>query len=114
MTLETNVTVAFDLTVTNNVAPNPVAEGSNITYTQTVTNGGPSNCSTATFSEPTPANTTFVSVSVVTSGGGTWTCPNSAPVSCTNPSVHPGSTGTITAIYTVNEGTHEGTINANT
>ena len=109
-TVVTNVNIACDLTVTNSGVPNPVAAGSNITYTQTVTNNGPSNCSTATFSEPTPANTTFVSVAAVTSGGGTWTCPNSAPVSCTNPSVPPGSTGTITAVYTVNAGTAAGTI----
>ena len=95
----TQVSTVCDLAVTDSGAPNPVAVNGNITYTQVVTNAGPSNCSTATFSEPTPANTTFVSVAVVTAGGGTWTCPNSAPVACTNPSVPPGSTGTITAIY---------------
>ncbi len=96
--------------MTNSGSPSPVTAGANITYTQTVFNHGPSNCSTATFTEPTPANTTFVSVAVVTTGGGTWTCPNSAPVSCTNPSVPPGSTGTITAIYNVPAGTAAGTI----
>jgi uncharacterized repeat protein (TIGR01451 family) len=109
-TVVTNVKLSCDLTVTNNGLPNPVTAGSNITYTQTVVNRGPSNCSTATFTEPTPANTTFVSVAAVTTGGGAWTCPNSAPVSCTNPSVPPGSTGTITAIYKVNAGTVAGTI----
>ena len=59
-------------------------------------------------------NTRSQSVAVVTSGGGTWTCPNSAPVSCTNPSVPPGSTGTITAIYKVNAGTTAGTIISDT
>jgi len=53
-------------------------------------------------------------VAAVTSGGGTWTCPNSAPISCTNPSVPPGSTGTITAIYKVTAGTAAGTIIADT
>ncbi|HEY6770580.1 MAG TPA: hypothetical protein VI386_38035, partial [Candidatus Sulfotelmatobacter sp.] len=109
-TVATPVTTACDLTVTNSGVPNPVAAGSNITYTQTVTNGGPSNCSSATFSETTPANTAFVSVSVVNTGGGSWTCPNSAPVSCTNANVPLGSTGTITAIYKVNAGTATGTI----
>jgi uncharacterized repeat protein (TIGR01451 family) len=113
-TVATPVTNACDLTVTNSGLPNPVAAGSNITYTQTVTNNGPSNCSTATFTEVTPANTTFVSVAAATTGGGTWTCPNSAPVSCTNPSVPPGSTGTITAIYKVNAGTASGTIISDT
>jgi len=103
-----------DLAVTNAGSPNPVTAGSNITYTQIVTNNGPSNCTTATLTEPTPANTTFVSVGVVTTGGGTWTCPNTGPVSCTNPSVPPGSTGTVTAIYKVNAGTLAGTIISDT
>jgi len=106
----TNVTAECDLAVTNSGSPSPVLAGGNITYTQVITNSGPSNCSTATFSEATPANTTFVSVAVVTTGGGTWTCPNAAPVACTNPSVPPGSTGTITAIYKVPAGTAAGTI----
>jgi len=99
-----------DLAVTNAGTPSPVTAGNNITYTQIVTNNGPSNCTTATLSEPTPTNTTFVSVAVVTSGGGTWTCPPTGPVSCTNPSVPPGSTGTVTAVYKVNAGTIAGTI----
>ncbi len=106
----TSVSDQCDLTVTNSGSPSPVAAGGSITYTQTVYNHGPGNCSTARFSEATPINTTFVSVGVTTTGGGTWTCPNSAPVSCTNASVPPGSTGTITAIYTVNAGATAGTI----
>ena len=106
----TNVSTVCDLTVTNSGSPSPVTAGSNITYTQTVYNHGPSNCMTATFTEPTPANTAFSSVGVVTTGGGTWTCPNTGPVSCTNPSVPPGSTATITAVYTVAAGTAAGKI----
>ncbi|MFZ0320033.1 MAG: C25 family cysteine peptidase [Candidatus Sulfotelmatobacter sp.] len=96
--------------MTNSGIPSPVTAGNNITYTQVVTNSGPSNCSTATFNEATPANTTFVSVAAVTTGGGAWTCPNASPVSCTNPSVPPGSTATITAVYNVPTGTASGTI----
>ena len=99
-----------DLTVTNSGSPSPVAAGSNITYTQTVYNHGPSNCSAAVLAEATPANTTFVSVAAVTTGGGTWSCPNSAPISCTNPVVPPGSTATVTAVYNVNAATTAGTI----
>jgi uncharacterized repeat protein (TIGR01451 family) len=109
-TVVTNVGEACDLAVTNSGSPSPVAAGGNITYTQVITNTGPSNCSTATFNELLPVNTTFVSVAVVTTGGGTWTCPNSSPVACSNPSVPPGSTGTITAIYNVPAGTAAGTI----
>ncbi len=109
-TVTTPVSDACDLAVTNSGTPSPVAAGSNITYTQVISNTGPSSCSTGTFSEATPANTTFVSVAVVNSGGGAWTCPNSAPVACSSSSVPPGSTGTITAIYTVAAGTAAGTI----
>ncbi|HEX3820228.1 MAG TPA: C25 family cysteine peptidase [Candidatus Sulfotelmatobacter sp.] len=110
----TSVTVSCDLTVTNSGVPSPVAAGSDITYTQTITNNGPANCSTGTFKEATPANTTFISVGAVTAGGGTWNCPNSAPVSCTNITVAPGSTGTITAVYKVNAGVAAGTIISDT
>jgi uncharacterized repeat protein (TIGR01451 family) len=109
-TVTTPVVDKCDLTVTNSGLPNPVTAGNNITYTQTVSNGGPSSCSTGTFTEATPANTTFVSVAVVNTGGGTWTCPNAGPVSCTDPTVAPGSTATITAVYKVTAGTAAGTI----
>jgi uncharacterized repeat protein (TIGR01451 family) len=113
-TVATPVTVACDLAVTNSGTPSPVAAGGTITYTQVITNSGPSNCSTGTFSEALPGNTSFVSVAVVTTGGGTWTCPNATPVACTNPSVPPGSTGTITAKYTVGGTVTAGTIISDT
>jgi uncharacterized repeat protein (TIGR01451 family) len=113
-TTATTVAMVCDLTVTSTGTPNPATQGNTITYTQTVYNHGPSNCVTATFGEANPNNTAFTSVAVVTTGGGTWTCPNVAPVACTNPSVPPGSTATITAVYTVNNPTTAGTIIADT
>ncbi len=113
-TVTTPVSDACDLAVTNSGTPSPVAAGGTITYTQVVTNTGPSSCSTGTFNEATPANTTFVSVAVVNSGGVTWTCPDAAPVACTSPSVPPSSTGTITAKYTVAAGAAAGTIISDT
>jgi uncharacterized repeat protein (TIGR01451 family) len=109
-TVLTTIAPVCDLQVTNSGAPSPATAGANIVYTQIVTNSGPSNCSAGTFSEALPANTSFVSVAVVTTGGGTWTCPNASPIACTNPSVLPGSTGTITATYKVLAGTAAGTI----
>jgi len=109
----TTVATVCDLTVTNSGVPNPATQGNTITYTQTVYNHGPSNCSTATFTEATPAHTNFTSVASVTTGGGTWACSGN-PVSCTNPSVPPGSTGTITAVYTVINPTPAGTIISDT
>ena len=110
-TVITGVNVICDLAVTNSGTPSPVAAGSTITYTQSITNSGPSNCSTATLSEATPNNSAFVSVAVVNSGGATWSCPNTAPIACSaSSSVPPGSTATVTAIYRVNAGTAGGTI----
>jgi uncharacterized repeat protein (TIGR01451 family) len=113
-TTATLLAMVCDLTVTSTGTPNPATQGNTITYTQTVYNHGPSNCVTAKFGEANPNNTTFASVAVVTTGGGTWTCPNAAPVACTNPSVPPGSTATITAVYTVINPTGAGTIIADT
>jgi uncharacterized repeat protein (TIGR01451 family) len=109
-TVTTNVNVACDLAVTNSGTPSPVAAGNTITYTQVITNSGPSSCSTGTLSEATPNNSSFVSVAVVNSGAATWSCPNTAPVACSSASVPPGSSATVTAIYQVTAGTVGGTI----
>jgi uncharacterized repeat protein (TIGR01451 family) len=109
-TVTTNVNVACDLAITNSGTPSPVAAGSTITYTQVITNSGPSSCSTGTLGEATPNNSSFVSVAVANSGGATWSCLATAPVSCSSASVPPGSTATVTAIYRVAAGTAGGTI----
>ncbi len=75
-TVVTPVAEACDLAVTNSGTPSPVAVNGNITYTQVVTNTGPSNCSTASFTEAFPTNTTFVSLTPVPAG---WTCTTTAP-----------------------------------
>jgi uncharacterized repeat protein (TIGR01451 family) len=93
-TVVTNVLAVCDLAVTNSGTPALVASGGTITYTQTVTNSGPSNCATATITEAFPANTTFVSFSPIASGG--WSCTTTGSISCTNPSVAPGSSTTFT------------------
>ncbi len=104
--VSTAVTAVCDLNVTNSGTPNPVAVGGNITYTQIVTNNGPSNCSTVSFLEAIPANTTFVSYGGPPPG---WTCTSFA-TGCTNPSVAPGSVATFTVVVSVNAGTAAGTI----
>jgi uncharacterized repeat protein (TIGR01451 family) len=71
-----------DLSVTNAASPIVVAPGGTITYTQSAKNNGPLDAVNAVFSEPIPANTTFLSI---TPAAG-WTC--------VTPAV--GSTGNIT------------------
>lgn len=102
-----------DLAVTNGDAPDPVAAGGNITYTQTVSNSGPSNCSTATFTEVVPTNTTFQSLTPVPSG---WSCTlptvgsAGGTISCSDPSVAPGSSSSFPVVVKVNAGTASGTV----
>jgi uncharacterized repeat protein (TIGR01451 family) len=78
-----------DLEVTvNDDTPDPVYAGENITYTQRVTNIGPVAATTPTFSQNTPAGTTFVSM---TPPAG-WSCITPAP----------GGTGAITCTADAN------------
>src|SRR3984885_1893316 len=95
-----------DLTVTNAASPNPVQAGNNITYTQVVTNTGSTAVTGGTFTEATPANTTFVSI---TPPAG-WTCTGFPGTPCTDASVAAGGAGTFTVIYKVNAGTANGTV----
>jgi len=71
------------LTVSDSATPNPVATGSDITYTQTVTNTTATAATGASLTETTPASTLFESMTPPTG----WTCG-------TLPAV--GGTGTIT------------------
>jgi uncharacterized repeat protein (TIGR01451 family) len=72
-----------DLSVTSSAAPNPVTDGNNITYTQSVTNSGPAASGLATFTDAIPSGTTFVSFSAPPG----WNCGASIPAV--------GGTGTI-------------------
>jgi uncharacterized repeat protein (TIGR01451 family) len=104
-----------DLAVTSSASPNPVTDGNNITYTQTATNNGPAAATGAKFTDPIPANTTFVSLA---SPPG-WTCTtppvgSTGTVTCTNPSVAAGATANFPLIVKVNMGTAPGTVISNT
>ena len=85
-----------DLSMTQTVSALAVAVGSTITYTESVTNNGPSAAVGATLYQQTPPNTTFVSMTPPTGSG--WTCPTV-----------PGSGGTGQVICTAG-----GNMNANT
>lgn len=61
-TAESTVTVASDVGITKTAAGSGVLAGAELTYTITVTNNGPSDAANVQFSDPLPANTTFVSL----------------------------------------------------
>jgi len=64
------VNPSADLSVTKSDSPDPVSLNSNITYTITVTNNGPSAATGVTVTDNVPANVTFVSAT----GNGVVTC----------------------------------------
>ena len=110
-TVNTVVNAAVNLTVANSGAPSPVAAGANITYTQSVTNSGPSNAATVSFTEAVPANTTFFS-NVLPAG---WTCNTlvvggGGTLTCTIATLPPGTTTNFQFVVKVNAGTAGGTI----
>src|SRR5206468_1034181 len=91
------------------------AAGSNITYTQTVTNRGPSNAATVSFTQAVPANTTFFSA--VTPPG--WACVLPAVgatgnITCTIATLSPATTANFQFVVRVNPGTAAGTIISDT
>jgi uncharacterized repeat protein (TIGR01451 family) len=94
-----------DLSVTSSASPNPVAAGSNITYTQTATNAGPAAASTVTFTETLPANTTAVSLT----GPSGWTC-TLASLTCTTTSFAANTTANFSYVVAVSGTTASGTV----
>jgi uncharacterized protein len=114
-TATTTVATSANLTVTKTDSPDPVDAGSNLTYTISVLNAGPSSASTVALTDAVPADTTFVSVSAPLG----WTCGTQPPVGgtgnviCTNPSMAPG-TANITLVVNVNPSTADGTTLSNT
>ena len=104
-----------DLTVTNSATPNPVLAGSNITYTQVVTNNGPAAAVSVSFTETLPANTTFVSMATPVG----WICANppvggTGTITCTIASLLPGGTATFNPVLKVTAGTASGTVISDT
>ena len=119
-TATTSVTLSTlaDDAITNTPSSTSVPAGSNITYTQVVTNNGPAASPNTSVTESLPANTSFVSATGPTG----WACslittttPNTINCSeTTAPALPSGNTATITVVVTVIAGTANGTIITNT
>jgi len=104
-----------DIAVTNMAAPATVAPGANITYTQSLTNNGPSTATSVVFTEAIPANTTFQSLSAPP----TWSCTTPAvngtgTVTCTIASLASSASGAFSLVAKVNSGTTSGTVISDT
>ncbi|HXZ69831.1 MAG TPA: C25 family cysteine peptidase, partial [Streptosporangiaceae bacterium] len=107
--------VQADLAVTTSGAPTNVLAGSNITYTQMVSNNGPGTATGVTFTQTIPANTTLASF---TAPGG-WACVappvgGTGTITCTLASLAAGGSASFPVAVTVTGGTANGTVISNT
>ena len=84
-----------DLAIVKGDAPDPVVAGSNLTYTLTVTNGGPDAAAAVQVSDTLPAGVSFVSAS--SSAG---SCSGTATVVCSLGTVANGGSVTVTIVVT--------------
>jgi len=89
---------AADLSITKTASPNgTVATSSQITYTITVNNNGPSDAADVSVNDPIPSGTTFSSF---TTSQGSCTAPAvgsaSPPLNCSLGTINAGSSATIT------------------
>src|SRR3989441_1136658 len=94
---ETSVVIAqADLSITKTDNPDPVNAGATLTYTVTVTNGGPSTAANVQVTDNLPAGVTLQSAS-----GTGWTCMQAGGVvTCTRGSVVPGGAPPIAITVT--------------
>jgi uncharacterized repeat protein (TIGR01451 family) len=88
-----------DLAVTNVASAPAIQAGSNVTFTQTVKNNGPSPADGVVYMAPIPASSTFVSMSVPPG----WTCVTPAVgaggvVICTTPTLTNGTTANFSLV----------------
>lgn len=103
-----------DLSVTKTSAPNPVVAGTNLTYTITAANAGPSTAANVVVKDTLPAQVSVVSAtsSAGSCSGGIPGNP-AQPLICTLGSMNSGGTASITVVVKVNSSTPDGTILVN-
>jgi uncharacterized repeat protein (TIGR01451 family) len=110
-TAATTISTQADVSITK-TAPASATAGSNLSYSITVTNGGPSNAANVAWTDTLPAGTTFVSLTQTT--GPAFTCTTGATVNCNIATLTSGTTATFTLVVKVSPSTPTGTVITNT
>jgi uncharacterized repeat protein (TIGR01451 family) len=111
----TTVNASSDLSVTKIDSVDPATAGQNLTYTITFANNGPSDAQNVSITDPTPANTTFVSATAP--AGWTATTPavgGTGNITFTKASVIPTETATFDIVVNIDSATPDNTILSNT
>jgi uncharacterized repeat protein (TIGR01451 family) len=96
----TTVSTSADIEVTKTDSPDPVTAGTELTYTVTITNNGPSDAQNVNLIDAVPANTTFVSAAQ--DSGPAFNCTKPAAgastgnVSCTIATLASGASAVFT------------------
>lgn len=95
----TTVSSSADLGVTK-TAPAGVLAGTNLTFTVTASNAGPSTAANVALTDVLPANTTFVSATQT--GGPAFSCVHAAgTITCTTASLAPAAMATFNFVVSV-------------
>jgi len=105
--VETRADLAVGITATPATAP----KGTNVSYSITLTNNGPSKAHSPVVSLPVPSQMTFVSAT--TAAGWTATTPavgGTGTVKFSSSSLNPGATVTFKVVAKVNSGAPNGTV----
>lgn len=104
---------AADLSITKTDSPDPVVAGTDLTFTITITNNGPSAATNVVASDLLPATLSLVSVS----GSGGATCnagiPGSVPTSCAFGTLANGASRTMTVVTRVDPSVAAGSVITN-
>lgn len=108
----TTITPSADMTITKS-GPASITQGTDINYTISVHNNGPTDAANVVVSDTYPANTTFVSATPTSGPAGSCT-PGPTSVSCTFASFPFNATASITLVLHVSNTAPNGSSIANT
>ena len=114
-TAATDISPLADLSVAKSDSADPVAPGSNLTYTIILNNNGPNNAHNLQLTDPLPAGTTFVSATAPS--GWTLTTPavgGSGTVTATRAKLDAADAATFTVVVNVDSSVANGTTLTNT
>lgn len=85
-----------DLSITKSLEPGPVTQGSDVTFTLTVTNAGPDAASNVVVTDTLPPQLTFVSATP-----STGSCSGTVTITCNLGTLNPAGSETITIVATM-------------